>query len=284
MPVGPLEEEIMCGTAASLSLSDIQLSNGLRLRYAEQGDPDGEVIILLHGYGDSWVSWSRVLPCLQSGRRAIAIDLRGHGDSDRPTQGYGLRELAADVIAFMAAKRIARAAVVGHSMGSFVAQQVALAVPRRVSRLVLVASGTAPSRFNAMLELQRKVNALPEPVPEEFIREFQASTIHRAVPDEFMERVVAESRKLPALVWREAMAGMLATGRPQRLRAHGIPTLILWGDRDAMTSRAEQEALTMLVGGELKVYEAPGHAPHWERPEEFAVDLEDFVDSAAPSP
>ena len=97
------------------------------------------------------------------------------------------------------------------------------------------------------------------------------------VPEEFLERVVAESSKLPAFVWREAVAGMLATGRPERLRAEGIPTLILWGDRDAMTSRPEQEALTVLVGGELKVYDETGHAPHWERPDELAADLEEFL-------
>jgi pimeloyl-ACP methyl ester carboxylesterase len=267
----------MPGTTASLSFSDVHLSNGVRLRYAEQGDPAGEAVILLHGYSDSWFTWSRVLPLLSSRRRAIALDLRGHGDSDRPSRGYAMRELAGDVVAFMAAKRIARAAVVGHSMGSFVAQQVALAAPRRVSRLVLVASGTAPARFNDMLELQRAVNGLPDTVPEAFIREFQNSTIHRSVPEVFLERVISESRKLPTLVWREAMSGMLATGRPERLRAQDIPTLILWGDRDAMTSRAEQEALTRLVGGELKVYDETGHSPHWERPEEFAADLEEFL-------
>jgi non-heme chloroperoxidase len=267
----------MTGTTASLSFSDIRLSNGVRLHYAEQGDPAGDTVLLLHGYGDSWFSWSRVLPGLTPGRRAIALDLRGHGDSDRPAQGYAVRELAEDVVGFMAARHIARAAVVGHSMGSFVAQQVALAAPRRVSRLVLVGSGTAPTRFNGMLELQRVVNALPDPVPEAFIREFQESTIHRGVPEEFLERVVAESSKLPALVWREAIAGMLATGRPERLRAEGIPTLMLWGDRDGMSSRAEQEALTMLLGGELKAYDDTGHAPHWERTDELAADLEEFL-------
>jgi pimeloyl-ACP methyl ester carboxylesterase len=267
----------MTGTTTSLSFSDSHLSNGVRLHYAEQGDPSADPVILLHGYGDSWFSWSRVLPLLSSGRRVIALDLRGHGDSDRPAHGYAMRELAGDVVAFLAARRIARAAVVGHSMGSFVAQQVALAAPRRVSRLVLVASGTAAARFNDLFELQRTVNGLADAVPEEFIREFQHSTIHRPVPEDFLERVISESRKLPAYVWREAVSGMLATGRPERLRAQEIPTLILWGDRDAMTSRAEQEALTMLVGGELKVYDETGHAVHWERPDEFAADLEEFL-------
>jgi non-heme chloroperoxidase len=267
----------MTGTTASLSFSNIHLSNGVRLHYAEQGDPAGDAVILLHGYGDSWFSWSPVLPFLSSARRVIALDLRGHGDSDRPAHGYAMRELAGDVAAFMASRRIARAAIVGHSMGSFVAQQLALAAPRRVSRLVLVASGTAAARFNDMLELQRAVNGFSDPVPDEFIREFQLSTTHRPLPEEFLERVISESRKLPVRVWREAVSGMLATGRPERLRAQEIPTLILWGDRDAMTSRAEQEALTMLVGGELKVYDETGHAVHWERPDEFAADLEEFL-------
>ena len=90
-------------------------------------------------------NWARlVLPTLARDARVYALDLRGHGNSDRPKKGYQIRDLAADVLAFMDAKGIVRATIVGHSLGGFIAQQVALAAPRRVSQLVLVGTATTP--------------------------------------------------------------------------------------------------------------------------------------------
>jgi pimeloyl-ACP methyl ester carboxylesterase len=207
-----------------------------------------------------------------------ALDLRGHGDSDRPASGYTMRDLAADVIAFMDAKRVRRATVVGHSMGSFVAQQVTLAAPDRVARLVLIGSGRSIQRFPGIAELEAAVDSLPDPVPLDFVSAFQTSTVHRPLPAEFMEQVNRESLKLPARVWRGLMKGMLATQPANKLAGLRIPTLMLWGDRDAMFSRAEQDALLgMLPHAMLKVFPETGHAPHWERPSELARDLEVFV-------
>ena len=124
--------------------ADARLSTGVRLRYAESGDTSAHPVILLHGYSDSWFSFSRVLPSLAAGHHVYALDQRGHGDSERPAGGYSLRDLAADVIAFMDAEGLERAALVGHCMGSFVAQQAALAAPERVTHLVLISSATSP--------------------------------------------------------------------------------------------------------------------------------------------
>ena len=258
--------------------ADARLATGVRLRYAELGDPAAQPLILLHGYSDSWFSYSRVLPGLARRHRVYALDLRGHGDSDRPAGGYTMPELAADVVAFMDAKGIERATVVGHSMGSFVGQQVAVRAPERVARLVLIGSATTFRSLMGVSELARAVDALSDPVPPEFAREFQVSTIHRPVPEEFLDRAVAESLKLPARVWRAVMAGMLATGAASELGRLGIPTLILWGDQDSCFARSEQEALVAAIPGALlKVYPETGHALHWERPEEFVRDLEGFA-------
>jgi pimeloyl-ACP methyl ester carboxylesterase len=106
--------------SANPRFADVRLSTGVRLRYLEQGDPAGRPVILLHGLTDSWFSFSRVLPGISKAHRVYALDLRGHGDSDRPAAGYAPREMAADVIAFMDALGLRRATLVGHSMGSFV--------------------------------------------------------------------------------------------------------------------------------------------------------------------
>jgi pimeloyl-ACP methyl ester carboxylesterase len=104
--------------------------------------------------------------------------------------------------------------------------------------------------------------------------------VHRPVPAEFMDRAVAESRKLPASVWRSLMAGMLSTDPAVALGKSKIPTLIFWGEHDAVCSRSEQDALVaMLPGARLEVYAGTGHAPHWEEPERVARDLERFMSS-----
>ena len=258
--------------------STVSLTTGVRLHYGEQGEPAGEPIILLHGYSDSWFSFSRVLELVNRKYRVFALDQRGHGESDRPPGGYGMPDLAADVLAFMDAKGLPKATIVGHSMGSFVAQHAASRVPDRVTGLVLVGSA-ATCRNDFMFELQRAVNGLSDPVPEKFARDFQVSTVFHPVPEAFMEGAIQESLRLPAYVWHAVVAGMVASDATAPLGEIHAPTLALSGDRDSVFSRSEQEALESGVpGAVLKIYPETGHALHWERPEEFVRDLEGFMD------
>ncbi|HEX8920352.1 MAG TPA: alpha/beta fold hydrolase [Pyrinomonadaceae bacterium] len=263
--------------AQPLRFATVRLKTGVSLRYAEQGDPLGSPIILLHGYTDSSFSYSRVLPLLDAKYRVYTLDLRGHGDSERPVSGYKLSDFAADVLAFMDAKGIGRASLVGHSMGSFITQQVAMTAPERVERLVLIGSATT-LRNNTVQDLRLAVNALSDPVPVTFVREFQASTVYRQLPEQFMNRVVAESLKVPARVWRATIEGFFADDYRHQLGKIKAPTLILWGDRETIFPRSEQDSLVnALASAKLKVYPETGHALHWERPEQFVKDLEDFI-------
>jgi non-heme chloroperoxidase len=266
-----------------LRFADVNLTTGVRLRYAEQGASAGHPVILLHGYTDSWFSFSRVLPLLAASYHAYALDQRGHGDSERPASGYAMRDLAADVVAFMDAQDLPQATLVGHSMGSLVAQEVALAAPERLTRLVLVGSGTSLHN-EAMLEFQRMVDALQDPVPAVFAREFQVSTIHHPVPEDFLDAAVAESLKLPASVWQYALMGQLAVDYAAQLGRIQTPTLILRGDQDTVFTRAAQDALVVGLAATAvsKVYSETGHALHWERPAEFVHDLEDFITQTEP--
>jgi Predicted hydrolases or acyltransferases (alpha/beta hydrolase superfamily) len=191
-------------------------------------------------------------------------------------------DLATDVVAFMDAVGLPSATLVGHSMGSLVAQEVALAAPRRVERLILIGAATN-IRSEAVLELQKAVEALDDPVPAEFAREFQVSTIYHPVPDDFLDRAVAESLKLPAHVWRAALAGQLAVDYTAHLDRIQMPALILRGDQDTVFPRDTQDSLVAgLTTAVSKVYPETGHALHWERPEQFVHDLENFITHAEP--
>ena len=264
-----------------------QLATGPRLHYVEQGDPTGEAIIFLQGYSDSWFSFSRVLPLLSPEYLAFALTQRGHGDSDKPECCYTPNDFAADVDAFMDTVGIDEATLVGASTAALFAQRVVLSYPRRVSRLVLIAPQTPAHENEALSGFREEVRTLEDPVPPEFVREFQESTIYHPVPQEFLDTVVSESLKLPAHVWRDYLEqAVLSIDHDYvvELREIKAPTLILWGEQDALFPREEQERLAAAIpGATLKVYPETGHAVHWERPEWVVRDLEEFIKDSRPA-
>ena len=263
------------------------LSTGVRLHYAERGDPAGEAIIFLHGYSDSWFSFSRVLPLLAPEYHAFALTQRGHGDSDKPQCCYTPDDFAADVDAFMDTVGLEAATLVGASTAALFTQRVVLSYPRRVSRLVMIGPQTPANE--ASLGLVEEVRALQDPVPPEFVREFQESTLHHPVPQEFLDTVVSESLKLPARLWRDYMEqAVLSIDHDYvvELREIRVPTLILWGEQDPLFPREEQERLAAAIpSAMLRVYPETGHAVHWDRPEWVVRDLEAFIKThVLPSP
>ena len=273
----------------SIQFATTPLETGLRLHYAEQGELRGEAIVFLHGYSDSWFSFSRVLPLLSAEYHAFALTQRGHGDSDKPQCCYTPEDFAADVDALMEALGIEEATLVGASTGALFAQRVALSYPRRVSRLVLVGAQTpvVDEANEVVLGLQEEVRALEDPVPPEFVRAFQEGTIHQPVPQEFLDTVVSESLKLPARVWRDYLEGAVLSIDQDyvlELRQIDVPTLMLWGDEDPLFPREEQERLAAAIpGATLKVYPETGHAVHWDRPEWVVRDLEEFMKEPRPA-
>ena len=265
-------------TFSRVEFSTAQLKTGIRVRYAFKGDPSGIPVILLHGYGDSWFSFSPILPLLDNRYRVYVLDQRGHGDSDRPPGNYALKQFAEDVLAFMDAVNVHRATVVGHSMGSFVAQHVAAIAPGRVNKLVLVGSATK-IRNDVVSELHREISTLTDPVPEKFVHDFQTSVAFQPLPQDFLKGIIKESRKLPARVWQEVMTQMLSPEADVQLTKIKAPTLIIWGDKENIFPRSEQDALVaVLKNSLLKVYPDTGHAPNWEKPKQFARDLQEFLD------
>ena len=131
----------------------------------------------------------------------------------------------------------------------------------------------------ALREVYASLQDLTDPVPQEFAREFQASTAYAPLPETFFDEIVSESLKLPARVWKAVLAGLLdMPTAPAQLQAHvqGItcPVSIFWGDRDAIFGEADQQALMRLFPqARLEVFEEVGHALHWEVPDEFVKQL-----------
>lgn len=257
-----------------ISFADVRLSNGVRLHYAQQGPASAPAIILLHGYSDSWQSFSGVMPLLPPQFRVIALDARGHGESERPAAGYRIEDMADDVLLFMDALKIPSAMIVGHSMGSFVAQAIADRAPARVTSLVLMAGG--PALDNPIVRaLCATIAGFSDPVDRDFVREFQYSTVLAAVPEAFMLNAIANSERMPARVWKEVAKGFLEY-RPAPARPR-VRTLVIGGRKDAVFSVEEHVELARQFDARLELFDDIGHALHWEDPRAFAQALRTFL-------
>jgi pimeloyl-ACP methyl ester carboxylesterase len=255
-------------------MKTVTVSTGVTLPYIASGDPNGVPVIFLHGLSDSHRSYEPLLEALPKRFRAIAVTQRGHGDASRPAEDYRPEDMAADLEAFMDALTIPRAVIVGHSMGSMVARAFAHTHPERTLGLVLVGAFATLHNNPVVQEFWNAVDCLGEPVPEDFVREFQVSTLAVPVPDAFLEMVIDESLKLPAYVWRGAAAGLIDRDRTFTASGSMVPALILWGDKDTFATRHDQDVLAAgLKNATLTVYRGTGHAVHWEMPVRVAADL-----------
>ena len=263
----------------SPEVSNVALATGLTLSYAELGDRSRPAVVMIPGPTDSWRSYEHVLPLLLPSVRAIAVSPRGHGDSDKPSGGYAVEDLAADVVPFLDALGIERAVLAGHSGSCPVVRRVAIDHPERVAALVLEAS---PTTLRGEAALQQFVNSivsgLTDPVDPALARSFVTDTSSDFLEPAFLEQLVAEVLKVPARVWREMFAGLLGYDDTGLLHQIRTPTLLIWGDRDSIVRRDMQALLTERIpDATLVVYAGIGHTPRWEDPPRFASDVAAFV-------
>jgi cholest-4-en-3-one 26-monooxygenase len=269
-------------TKADPSFHSFALIDGaepLVLRYTVLGPPDGQTLLLLHGYTDSWLSFSRLIEHLPSRLRLIIPDQRGHGGSTKTAASYGRRDFAADAIALLDGMGVTQpVVVVGHSLGTLTAQRIAADHPDRVAGLVLIGAAAGASRNPALQELWSALEGLSDAPDRDFIHDFQSSTAATALPEAFLDAVIEESAQLPLSVWRQTLADLLDGEQDTPLTAITAPTLILWGEKDGVFSARDQRILQDgIMGAELRRYAQTGHAPHWENPEQVARDVAAFL-------
>lgn len=261
----------------------LRLSTGIELSYLVRDSNQTVPVLLLHAWGESRRAFDPLVALLPDTVRLMAIDQRGHGDADVPDTGYSLAHFAGDVDAFMDAAALSSAILVGVSSGGYVAQQVAVTHPRRAAGLVLIGS---PRTLQGRPPFAARVEQLHDPVPASWVRESLSwfPTFHD-VPPWYIDDRVRDGARIPAHVWRETFTGLCAAAPPTDTGTITAPTLIVWGGRDDLLSREQQEDLASAIpGSELVTYENTGHLVLWEQPERLARDIMTFLEDLAPRP
>lgn len=253
--------------------------DGVTLRFIEAGDSKGMPLLLIHGIADSWHSFELLLPFLDRSLRIIAPSLRGHGDSDKPESGYDSKEMADDLIGLMDRLMVEKAVVLGASSGGFIARYLVLRYPERFVGLILLGS---PLQLNDNPILRQmydtKISKFGDEVDPDFITEFVSGLSGTKVPSWFTGMMTKETIKVPSRVWKEYTASLLDEGIPDNIGDIGVPCLIIWGDRDGITSRSDQEEASRLIrDSRLVIHEGLGHMLYWEDPEAVAGDINEFI-------
>ena len=259
---------------------EVRLPNGLGLAYVEAGDPNGEPLLLLHGYTDSSRSFSPMVPYL-SGYRLLIPDQRGHGASDAPECCYGTSQFAYEARLFLDALGVKRAAVVGHSLGSMVAISLAADNPERVSKIVLIGStALVPvKRGDWLYDNATTMKAKLDPSTQ-FAKDWHPANQPTKVDPQFASAVNDELLRIPPHVWRRVMRELSYVPVGRHAADVKAPVLVLSGGKDNLfPTEHHQSLLKAFPHAEAHVFAELGHNPNWEQPEAVASAIDLFLKS-----
>jgi pimeloyl-ACP methyl ester carboxylesterase len=263
-----------------------QLPDGVTLAYIDTGNPTGPPVVLIHGYTDNARDWVPLLPYLSKRFRLILVDIRGHGKSSKPECCYTRLDFAYDIKLLLDALSIRRADVIGHSLGSIIAQTFAEYWPERTDRVVLVSStggrppgSTAPPQFDFAAEI-RKLKDPIDPDSPFMIAWWDSPT---PVNPDFIRRQRQDSATIPLNVWLavldQALPGATTyTDLQSTLPRLKAPTLLIWGSKDPLMEEPVRKTLRdALPGAQVKIFEGLGHNPFWEDPAGVARVINAFL-------
>ena len=267
------------------SPADLRSVGPWQLHVRQSGPPDAPAVVLLHGFGSSLHTWDAWAKGLSTTHRVVRIDLPGSGLSPPdPAHDYRDERSLDMLIALMDSLGLKRTSLVGHSMGGRIAWTLAAKFPERVDKLVLVApDGFASFGFEygkpmdvpATLGLMRHV--LPKPLLRMNLKSAYArpEALSDAVTTRYHDLILAPGA-------RQAMLDRLRQTVLQEplplLRQIKAPTLLLWGEADAMIPVSNaQDYLQALQGSRLVSWPQVGHLPQEEAAELSLKAVADFL-------
>ena len=256
-----------------------------RLRFfcRSSGEEDGIPLLLLHGnFGTSrW--WTPLFDALPDEVYAVAPDLRGCGGSDKPDAGYSIEEQASDLAALVEALRWESFHLMAHSTAGAIAVEYLLTFPHDVESLTLVDPAPIEGVFTPLdgyllLEQMKEDRSL---LREALRMLMPAAPIDGAHPEmvRFFEQLVEDASQMAPAAFTEITRSLAQWNRFADARLLTLPTLLIWGERDALVDRGTITRTLIAIPGanNLEVLRNVGHSPMIEAPVALANRWLDFL-------
>jgi pimeloyl-ACP methyl ester carboxylesterase len=268
----------------------VDLAGGYHVHYRDDGDPNLPLLVLLHGFGDSFTTWEGWVRALKTQFHIISVDFPGHGLTRAPQGSRLSAEGLADFVdAFAAQLALPKFAVAGNSMGGGAAWQLAVRHPQRIDALILVDAagfpndappGKVPLAFKLLqYPLGRAVLSKIDnrPLIEEGLKTdvYDKSLITPFIVDRWADFQRAPGHR--AILMSIDMSAP-ATAAAELVSTIKAPTLILWGESDPLIEpAAAQKFAAAIAGAKLITYPKVGHLPQIEIPQRSAADVAAFL-------
>ena len=253
--------------------------NGVDIHYIERGE--GLPLLLVHGFQNSHFTFRPIIDRLAGRFRVLALDLRGHGDSDNPAGPYTIQTFADDVLGFLDALEIERADYLGQSMGGRTGTMLGIQHPERLNRLMLSASSCGPPSgayrqmfdeqlavaqsegMEALLEFKVRRDELPESLRE------------GPLAGEYKERFL---KNTPETFADTANALFTMPDLRDELHRISVPTWVCHGENDAGPIAFSEVYAKYVPDCATSIIPDAGHSVFWDQPDAFIAQMEQFLE------
>jgi pimeloyl-ACP methyl ester carboxylesterase len=251
--------------------------DGCELHYEVVGS--GSPVLLLHGLGSCAADWSPQLPALAARHTVVAVDLRGHGESDRPPGPYGIPMFASDVVHVLATLALGPVHVVGISLGGMIAFQLAVDAPSLVRTLVVVNSAPAvvPRTVDQWLALKSRVWALRLLGLPRVAQKVAAINFPEPGQRRMRDALAARIAGNDPAAYRSAMNAIVGWTVANRIASIGCPALVVSGDHDYTPVSFKREYAARMRDARVAVVANSRHVTPLDQPEAFNRLLLDFL-------
>jgi pyruvate dehydrogenase E2 component (dihydrolipoamide acetyltransferase) len=255
---------------------------GRRLRYLELGEGDGVPVLLVHGFGADLNAWMFNQPALAAGRRALALDLPGHGGSAKEVGAGDAENLTDAVEGALETLDIKRVHLVGHSMGGAIAALVASRRPERVASLTLIASaGLGPEINTSFIDGFVGASRRREATEVLGLLMHDPALVSRAMVEDVLryKRLDGVSSALAKIAEAWFAGGRQSLDLRGRIAALVMPVQLVWGREDRIIPVAHAEAVANHLP--VRILDAAGHLPHMEKAGEVNRLIDQFIGSVS---
>ena len=293
IPREELEEKYATGSSQFLDLYD-----GTRIHFRDEGNAKNPTVILLHGFNGSLLNFDRLVPLLVEDYRLVSIDLPGFGLTGAiPSADYSTESFIDTVTTLTTHLGIEKFSIAGNSMGGGVAWRYALNNPRKVESLILIASSGVMTEEDSRKFAERKENSpivwrlMNSNILKRFLsyytpKFFATQGLKVSVYDQKLANIEHAMQFHDLVLLEGSRNAILSMSMGSRSKMHGpeslsrieAPTLVIHGDKDNIIPIERSQVFEEYIDKvEVKIYSQIGHLPMYEDPNKTANDIKSFL-------